>query len=267
MSARGARPIPYRELNVLLHQLLAGVRAVLGHQFVGLYVHGSLASGDFDPQRSDIDFLVVTASELPDEMLPALEAMHARLTASGLKWATKLEGSYIPQQALRRYDPAHARHPALRLDGSFDVDHHGSDWVIQSHVLREQGVALAGPAPQTLIDPVQPDDLRRAALGVLQEWWLPQLDDPVRLHSSEYQAYAILTMCRVLYTLQHGAVVPKPAAARWAQGQLGERWAGLIERALAWQQDAPFDELNETLEFIRHTLDWAQQVEIPAEDA
>lgn len=265
MSAPDPHPIPYRELNALLHQLLEGVRAVLGHQFVGLYIHGSLASGDFDPQRSDIDFLVVTATELPDEMLTALEAMHARLTASGLRWVTRLEGSYIPQQALRRYDPAHARHPALRVDGSFDVDHHGSDWVIQSHVLREQGIAVAGPAPQTLIDPVQPDDLRRAALGILQEWWLPQLDDPSRLQSSEYQAYAILTMCRVLYTLLHGRVVPKPVAARWAQGELGQRWAALIERALAWRQDAPLDALDETLEFIRHTLEWAQESEIPTE--
>jgi hypothetical protein len=137
--------------------------------------------------------------------------------------------------------------------------------VIQSHVLREQGIAVAGPAPQTLIDPVQPDDLRRAALGILQEWWLPQLDDPSRLQSSEYQAYAILTMCRVLYTLLHGRVVPKPVAARWAQGELGQRWAALIERALAWRQDAPLDALDETLEFIRHTLEWAQESEIPTE--
>ena len=267
MPARDPHPIPYRELNILLHELLSGVRAVLGPQFVGLYVHGSLASGDFDPQRSDIDFVVVTAIELPDEMFPALEAMHARLTASGLKWATRLEGSYIQQQALRRYDPAHARHPALRVDGSFDVDHHASDWVLQSHVLREKGIAVAGPAPQTLIDPVQPDDLRRAALGILQEWWLPQLDDPARLHSSEYQAYAVLTMCRVLYTLQHGTVVPKAVAAHWAQEELGERWAALIGRALAWRQDAPFDELDETLDSIRHTIERAQQFEIPAQKA
>jgi hypothetical protein len=44
---------------------------------------------------------------------------------------------------------------------------------------------------------------------------------------SEYQAYAILTMCRALYTLQHGTVVSKSVAARWAQEVLGERWAAL----------------------------------------
>ncbi len=115
MSARVTHPTPYPDVNAVLHVLLSGVQTILGNHFIGMYVYGSLASGDFNRQRSDIDFLVVTADELPDEMLPALEAMHARITASGLKWATKLEGSYIPQHALRRYDPAHARHPSIRV--------------------------------------------------------------------------------------------------------------------------------------------------------
>lgn len=267
MSARDTHPTRYPDVNVLLRALLSAVQTVLGNHFVGMYLHGSLASGDFTPQRSDIDFVVVTAGELPAEMLSALEAMHAGITASGLRWATRLEGSYIPQGALRRYDSTHAHHPALRADGSFDVDHHASDWVIQRHVIREQGVVVAGPPPQTLIDPVEPSDLRQAALGILREWWSPQLNDPARLHSSEYRAYAVLTMCRVLYTLQHGTVVAKPAAARWALAVVGERWARLIERALAWRQDEQLDDLNETLDFIRYTLERSDQFELPMGEA
>ena len=263
-SAHVTHPMPYAGVNAVLHVLLSGVQTILGNHFIGMYVYGSLASGDFNPQRSDIDFLVVTADELPDEMLPALEAMHARITASGLKWATRLEGDYIPQSALRRYDPTHAWYPHFGMDGHFDVEHHGSDGVIQRHLIREQGVALAGPAPETLIAPVQPDDLRRAALGILLEWWAPMLHDPARLHSSEYQAYAVLTMCRALYTLQYGAVVSKSAAAQWAQQALGERRAALIERALAWRHGTQLDDLNETLDFIRYTLERGQQFEIPA---
>ena len=158
MSAQVAHHTPYPEVNAVLHVLLSDVQTIIGNHFIGMYLHGSLATGDFDSQRSDIDFVVVTDTELPDEMLPALEAMHARITASGRKWAAKLEGAYIPRQALRRYDPTNALHPSLRVDGSFGVDHYGSDWVIQSHSLRERGVVLAGRAPQTLIDPVQPDE-------------------------------------------------------------------------------------------------------------
>lgn len=267
MSNHVAHPTPYPDVNTVLHVLLSGVQAVLGNHFIGMYLQGSLASGDFDPQRSaDIDFVVVTADELPDEMLPALEAMHGRIAASGLKWATRLEGDYIPQPVLRRYDPTHARYPHFGMDGHFDVEQHDSNGVIQRYTIREHGVVVAGPAPQTLIDPIQPNDLRRAALAILREWWSPQLHDPIRLHSSEYQAYAILTMCRGLYTLQYGIVVSKPVAAQWAQEALGEPWVALIERALAWRHDAELDSLNETLDFIRYTLERSQRFEIPADE-
>jgi hypothetical protein len=61
-----------------------------------------------------------------------------------------------------------------------------------------------------------------------------------------------------------GIVVSKTVAARWAQEALGERWAAVIERALAWPHDAQSDNLNETLDFIRYTLERSQQFEIPA---
>ena len=259
MSADVVNPTPYPDVNAVLRVLLSRVQAVLGDYFIGMYVHGSAASGELDSQRSDIDFLVVTADELPDEMLLALAAMHDRITMSGLKWAAKLEGSYIPLQTLRRYDPNHSQHPALRVDGSFDVDEHGSDWVIQRHVIREKGIVVAGPAAQTLIDPVQPHELRQAVLATLREWWSPQLHDHSRLQDREYQAYAVLTMCRALYTLQHGTVVSKAVAARRAQEARGERWAALIERPLAWPQGSQSDEMDETLNLIRYTLELAEQ--------
>jgi hypothetical protein len=266
MSIDSTQPTTDPDVNALLHVLLANVQTVLEHHFIGLYVHGSVASGDFNPHSSDIDFVVVTADELPGELLPTIAAMHASITASGLKYAPKLEGSYIPRQALRRYDPRHAQHPALRVDGSFDVDGHGSDWVIQCHILREKGVVVAGPALHTLIDPVQPNHVRRAGLATLWEWWSPQIHDPFRLHSREYQAYAVLTMCRALYTLQYGTVTSKPVAARWAQAALDERWGALIERALTWDHDDGVDDLNETLDFIRYTLASAQQFVLAADE-
>jgi hypothetical protein len=265
MAANNTLPTPYPDVNALFRRLLSDVQSVLGDHFVGLYILGSLATGGFDPQRSDIDFLVVTADELPREILPALAAMHERINASDLALPTPMEGSYIPRQALRRYDPTQADHPALRVDGSFGVDHHSSDWIIQRHVIREQAVVVAGPASRTLVDPVQPNDVRRAALGILREWWAPQLTESFRLISSEYQAYAVMTMCRAFYTLQQGTVVPKSTAARWAYAELGQRWTMLIDRALAWQRGLEMESFDETLDFIRYTLERAEQFKMPPE--
>lgn len=266
MPTRSTYPTPYPDVNALLDALLGGVRSVLGNELVGMYIHGSLASGDFDPDRSDLDFLVVTRDALPAETMSALAAMHARIAASTLKWRRNYEGSYIPQRAVRRHDPAGSWYPRIEVDGTFGPDEHGSEWIIQRHVIREHGIALAGPSPETLIDPVSPDDLRTAVSRLLHEWWMPQLQNPFRLTTgfhgaSEYQAYAVLTMCRALYTLEFGAIPSKPQAARWAQKTLGGRWVGLIESALAWRHGVDLDRRDEVLEFIRYTLEHSPRPE------
>jgi hypothetical protein len=66
MSAHLTHPTPYPDVNAVLHVLLSDVQTVLGNHFIGMYLSGSPASGDFAPQRSDIDFVVVTADDLPD---------------------------------------------------------------------------------------------------------------------------------------------------------------------------------------------------------
>jgi len=252
------QPTPYPEVNAILLRLLTEAQAVLGDAFVGLYLYGSLASGDFDPHRSDIDFVVVTGDAvtrdtLSDETIQQLAALHERLAASGLKWAAKLEGTYITQAALRRYNPADGPFPGIN-EGRFYLAHHQSDWIIQRHILREYGAVLAGPPPHTLIDLVQPDEIQQAVRGILREWWQPMLNEPSQFRSTEYQAYAVLTMCRALHALDSGTIVSKPVAARWARTTVEKRWHALIDFAVAWQPGDEVDHFGEMVEFIRFTL-------------
>ena len=86
------------------------------------------------------------------------------------------------------------------------------------------------------------------------------LDNPDRLHSSEYQAYAILTTCRTLYTLQHGTIASKLVSARWAQERLGEDWAGLIEKGLTWLPGVEMESFDETMGFIRYTVEHSRDL-------
>jgi predicted nucleotidyltransferase len=50
--------VPYPELPSVLGELVAGVESVLASNLVGVYLVGSLATGDFDLD-GDVDFLVV----------------------------------------------------------------------------------------------------------------------------------------------------------------------------------------------------------------
>lgn len=245
----------YSDVNDILDHLLTRAKEALGDQFVGMYLYGSLSSGDFNPSSSDIDFLIVTKAILDEKIIDALDAMHQRIWDSGLKWAAKLEGSYLPLGCLPRYEKTSEAYPTVN-EHKFYVAPHGSDWIIQRHIIREHGLVLAGPEPKTLIDPVSPDDIRSAVMGILQEWWFPMLDDPswLRNHGVEYHAYAILSMCRSLHALEHGTIVSKPQAAKWAQMEFESRWKGVIEQALSIQTgQREFKLIDEAIAFIQFT--------------
>ena len=258
-----ASPTLYPDVNQVLNLLLENAKKILGEQFVGMYLYGSLSSGDFDPETSDIDFLVVTADRLPEQTIENLEAMHQQTWATSLKRAGKLEGAYIPRELVRRHDPFGAACPTVN-EGQFYVASLGSDWIIQRHVVREYGVVVDGPDPKTLIDPVRPAEIRGSVLGVLREWWFPMLDDPswLREHENAYCAFAVITMCRVLHALEHGTVVSKPKAVQWARGHLADRWSELIDKAVAAaRHEAVADFLDETLNFIRFVKEQTAKLE------
>jgi hypothetical protein len=252
MSIHIPQPTPYQDVNAFLNLLLSTMQAILGDHFIGLYLGGSLALGDFNPNRSDIDFVAVTVDELPLETIIALEKMHTRLWASGAKWAMKLDGSYVPQQVIRHWTSDDPPCPFVEED-RFYVTNQGSA-VIQCHIIRQYGVMVAGPSPHTLIDLVDADDVRNALRDNLEQWWRPLLDDPAWVQQSQKQPFAILTMCRALYTLEHGIVASKPVAARWGQQAIGKQWTELITWALAWPHDTTSNHLASTLGLIQYTL-------------
>lgn len=247
---------PYPAVNEILNILLGRVQEILREQFIGMYLYGSLSSGDFHPESSDIDFLVITREALSKDKIAGLEAMHHRLWAAGLKWAAKLEGAYVPEVLIRRHDPGGTLCPTVN-EGKFYIAGLGSDWIIQRHIVRESSVVLAGPDPKTLIEPVSSDDIRGAVSWILHEWWFPMLEDPswLREHGSEYHAFAVLTMCRALYALEYGTIVSKRTAAKWAQTRLGGRWGQVIERSIPAQKpgDDQADLLDDALELIQYT--------------
>ena len=252
-------PTPYPEINRLLAELYSGARAVLGGNFTGLYLDGSLACGAFD-FASDVDFVIVTEVDVVGEPFDALQALHERLASLDPVWGSKLEGSYISRAGLRRYDPEHALYPNIEWgEGErLKMAVHDAAWDIHRYILREHGVRVAGPPLTELIDPVTPNQLRRAASTLLIGWAANLLAAPEQIQGREYQSYTVLSLCRILYTLQFGDVATKPGAAHWCQERLGPQWSALIERALEGRQhwDIPLlpEEVQATLDFIRYAV-------------
>jgi hypothetical protein len=130
-------------------------------------------------------------------------------------------------------------------------------------VVREYGITLAGPAPETLIEPVPADALKQEVQATMREWAGVIYTGQYAITNRWAWPFVVLTYCRMLHTLATGDIGSKPAGAAWAQRTLDRRWSGLIARAwaarphpsLKLRQQANSADVAQTLAFIRYALD------------
>lgn len=249
-------PTPYTDVNLALQGFASFLRAILGDKITGMYLTGSLALGDFDPDTSDIDFIVLTRSPLSDDELEEIRNLHTMFDRIGSAWTGRIEANYITPDALVPHPLSTASYPQVEKETPLFVAPLESGWIFHLYTLREHEAKVFGADISALISPIDPDDMRRAAAPVAETWLDQSQNDPTWIpwvSEQKYQAFVVLTLCRLLYTLETGKVTSKPAAAHWAVAALDPRWASLIERALANQHaegQASDSEVAETVEMV-----------------
>jgi predicted nucleotidyltransferase len=235
---------PPTEVSRLLDELLDGVRRALNENLLGFYLRGSLALGEFDPATSDIDILMVTQRPVSDSEFEALSRVHTEITAGDNRYARRLEVSYIDRDAIKRFAPGERRHPTIGTDWPFGWAEHRANWILERWIVRERGVALLGPDPKTLIDPIPLEDLCAAVRDELRARlrdWAGGTSIPDWLLPRYYQAFEVETVCRALYTIARGELPTKARAVAWAIGELPEPWRSLVERSQEWRSDSAED--------------------------
>jgi len=245
-------PTPYTDINELLEILLSEMQKILGEKLIGFYLYGSLVIGDFDPTISDIDLVAALAFDLDDKEFEALQKMHEDFVQHHEEWSDRIEVCYISLAALQSVKTRTSQVANISPGEPFHKRQTSIEWLISWYVVRETSITLFGPSPKTIIEPISKDEFIQAVRSHAKAWdeWIHDM------HNRKSQAYAILTMCRALYTLKFGEQVSKKQAALWAEKEFPE-WASLIENALLWREawrdenvdhDATF---QETLRFVR----------------
>jgi hypothetical protein len=270
---KSAPPTPYADLNFVLNELVGGVKRALAANFVGAYLQGSFAVGDFD-EHSDVDFVAVIDEDLSPSQVDQLQTIHARIYALDCEWAKHLEGSYFPSSVIRSND--RSRKALWYLD-------HGSQTLIRSDhcntlvvrsIVREHGITLDGPDPKTLVDPVDRAELAGEIRSTMLTWGEEILADPEKYRNRFYQGYIVLNYCRMLHDLEKGGPGSKREGANWAKSALSPAWSGLIDRAwegrpkpaVSGKEPANPAEFEATMQLLKVILLRARTVNIESAD-
>ncbi|WP_436522006.1 nucleotidyltransferase domain-containing protein [Actinoplanes sp. HUAS TT8] len=190
----------------------------------GLYLHGSIALGDYRPGVSDIDFVAVTSAPAAPDLLRRLHRSLPR--------RPHLDGIFVTRDDLRRDPATLPPGPAIhenRVLAATDFERNLVTW----HVLAQGGVAVRGPQhPEIFTDwPA----LAARTRDNLESYWRPWTRR-MRTHPAALTAAAVswgvLGVARLRNTLEAGRVTAKTDAGEFAVRTYGSRWEPIVGEAL-----------------------------------
>jgi Nucleotidyltransferase domain len=190
------------EVAPLLNRFLAGLQEALPPTAV--WVHGSLALGDFQPGRSDVDAIAVVDSVPAEDQREQLKVLHESLAAE-FPQAKKLHCSYmvratLPDARVRHLTWAHQELLTRPVTEVTRRELHTGD------------LALFGPPPSALLPPVSDEELAAFVRADLRDFWLPATAMPVRWLQDAWVDLGLLTLGRASVTLDDGRLVTKGEA-------------------------------------------------------
>ncbi|MEM7738308.1 MAG: nucleotidyltransferase domain-containing protein [Deinococcota bacterium] len=142
---------PYADVNVLLAELVQGLRDVLELNLLGIYLYGSSITEDFDISLSDVDLLIVVASDVGANMFRQLDNLHHMLVAHHPHWNNRIELAYLTPKALQTFKTEQSTFAVISPNEPFCYTTAGREYLLNWWMVREQSVTLFGPNPQTFI--------------------------------------------------------------------------------------------------------------------
>ncbi|WP_420110922.1 aminoglycoside adenylyltransferase domain-containing protein [Pseudactinotalea sp.] len=220
----------------LLDRLADEIAAALGAELLGLYVHGSYTAGDFEPSRSDLDLLAVLREEPTATTLELVRPLHARTAVDHPAWADRIEVDYLAATTLATL--AERPGPMIRISPGeplhlFEATRHYLFNVASARA----GLALRGPCPTAVVPPVSAASLHAVVREHAASWpeWVAESRGRVGA-----QAYAVLTLYRLLHHVEMGTQLSKRQAGAWGSVRLPAA-AELIGWASRWWYEGGAD--------------------------
>jgi predicted nucleotidyltransferase len=236
-----------------LTRVAGDISAALGDKLLSLAVHGSWVAGDFDPRRSDLDLLAVLGDEPDEATVARLARLHDAFDVDYPEWSGRVEVDYVSAAAVRDVvGGSRTRRRMVRVSPGepLHLVEATSHYILNWRSAIEHDRVLAGVAPSVVLPAISTGMVRDVVSAHLRQWpeWVADMRTPGA------QAYAVLTICRALTTLETGRQVSKRAGASYAAAAR-PAWSGLVEWAVDWWYAGGSDDgpgrLPEITAFVR----------------
>jgi hypothetical protein len=217
-----------------------GLNAVLAGKLYGVYLYGAWTFPE-GTARGDIDCHVILSGGLNDKEKSALRDFHTTLAKGFPSLVGEgLDGYYILLEEARQTTcPKHQL-----LEDMVD-----SSWALhRAHIRAGHCIVLYGPDPREIYPVASWAELADALQGEL---------DYVERHLTDYPAYCVLNLCRLMYSFKtRDVVVSKYASAKWASDAFSDK-SFYIEaarkeyegRATAGEKELVASEVKEFFDF------------------
>jgi predicted nucleotidyltransferase len=234
MATDRTGPLP-AQAGPALGEYLAALDGALPGLVTAVYLTGSAALGDWQPDRSDLDILVVTERPPGDGQLDALAGLHASLPGRPYR-----DALYIPAADIGAREDAGPYPHAI--DGVFNRARYRPDPVLWA-TLDRHGLTVRGPEAGSLGAAPEADWLREWNQGNLTSYWRrwaanvrPRIAglDPADPVPAFLVTWAALGPGRLHATITSGEIISKTAAADYTAALL-PRYATLLARAKRWR--------------------------------
>ncbi len=227
------QPTKYTSINAVIESLLTEQKKILKGNMVGLYLYGSLVTGDFDEDISDIDLLCAIKNELTNNEFDKLKGIHEDIVKLYPKWRDRIETQYVPLEGLRTFKTKSTKIGDISPGDPFHWVQAGRDWLLNWYVVQEKGQTIYGIEPINYIEHISQEEFISAVIEHTKEW-KDYINNISQRRGS--QAYAILTMCRAYYSAQNGKQASKQVAANFVQEQLPQ-YKNIVGQALRMRQN------------------------------
>ena len=216
----------------LLNGFVEQSKKILQENLVGVYLHGSLVMGCFNPQKSDIDLIIVIDKPISDSVKRVYLDMVVQFNALAPKKG--IEMSIVLREVCKPFvypTPFELHFSAGYLDWYGDdpddyiSEMNGTDKDLAAHftIINKRGRCLYGAPIEDVFEAVPSDDY-------MDSIWF-DIEGAVE-EITEYPMYLTLNLARVLAYKKEGLVLSKKEGGDWALEHLPAEYHPLIADAL-----------------------------------